>query len=166
MAALEPAEGDGALGVALRKSGPRRSVVVWKIVGIDADIVGFRVLEEAHDFDVAETFDERLADSVHAIHDTAVTGENDRKGQVGVADEAGVLSDLTAGDRFCGLAVPVGLVEFADGGERHALSRQGGREFDEAVDVPGAEALGRLAEMILSAHCFPVVDSKLGLDAI
>jgi hypothetical protein len=141
-------------------------VVVWKIVGIYADVVGFRVLEETHGFDVTETFNEGLADSVHAVHDSAVAGKDDGKGEVAVADEAGVLSDLAAGDRFCRVAGPVGLVEFADGGERHTLSRQGGGDRDETVDVPGAEALGRLAEMILGAHCFPVVDSKLRVDAI
>jgi hypothetical protein len=103
---------------------------------------------------------------VHAVHDTAVAGKDDGKGEVAIADEAGVLSDLTAGDGFCGLPGPLGLVEFADGGERHTLSRKGGGDRDETVDVPGAEALWRLAEMILSAHCFPVVDSKLRLNAI
>ena len=146
--------------------GSNSIVVVGKIVGIDAEVVGFRVMEEAHGFDVAETFDEGLADSVHAVHDTAVAGKDDGKGEVAVADEAGVLSDLAAGDRFCRIARPEGLVEFADGGDRHTLSRQGGGELDETVDVPGAEALGRLAEMILGAHRFPVVDSKLRLDAI
>jgi hypothetical protein len=34
------------------------------------------------------------------------------------------------------------------------------------VDVPDAEALRRLAKMILGAHCFPMVDSKLRIDAI
>jgi hypothetical protein len=141
-------------------------VVVREVVGVYADVVGFGVAEEARGFDVAETFEESLADSVHAVHDTAVAGEDDGKAEVAVADEAGVVRDLAAGDRFCWVAVPVGLVEFADGGERYALSRNGGGDRDETVDVPGAEALRRLAEMILSAHCFPVVDSKLRLNAI
>jgi len=136
------------------------------VVGLEADVVGFRVLEEAHGFDVAATFEDGLADAVHTVHDTAVAGKDDGKGEVGVADEAGVLSDLAAGDRFCRVARPVGLVEFADGGERYALSHERGRGLDETVNVPGAEALGRLAEMILGAHCFPGLDSKLGLDAI
>src|SRR5882757_6648607 len=113
-----------------------------------------------------EAFEEGLANSVHAVHDTAVAGEDDGKAEVAVADEAGVVRDLAAGDRFCRIAGPVGFVEFGDGGERYALSRQSGGDCDETVDVPGAEALGRLAEMILGAHCFPVVDSKLRLDAI
>jgi hypothetical protein len=133
---------------------------------MQADVVGFGVLAEAHGFDVAETFDEGPADSVHTVHDAAVAGKKDGKGEVAVADEAGVLSDLAAGDRFCGLPRPVGLVEFADGRERHTLSRQGGGDLDETVDVPDAEALRRLAKMILGAHCFPVVDSKLRIDAI
>ena len=123
-------------------------------------------MEEAHGFDVSKTFEEGLADSVHTVHDTAVAGKDDRKAEVAVADEAGVVNDLAAGDRFCRIAVPVGLVEFADGGERHTLSRQGGGDRDETVDVPGAKALGRLAEMILGTHCFPELDSKLGVDAI
>ncbi len=83
-----------------------------------ADVVGFGVVEEAHGFDVAEAFEEGLADSVHAVHDTAVAEEDDGKGEVAVADEAGVFGDLAAGDRFCRIAIPVGLVDFADGGER------------------------------------------------
>jgi hypothetical protein len=142
------------------------SIVVWKIVGINAYVVGFGVVEEAHGFDVGETFEECLTDSVHTVHDTAVAGKDDGKAEVAVTDEAGVVRDLATGDRLCGIAGPVGFIEFADGGERHALSREGGGDWDETVDVPGAEALGRLAEMILPAHCFPVVDSKLRLDAI
>ena len=103
---------------------------------------------------------------MHAVHDTAVAGQDDGKSEVAVADEPGVVGDLATGDRFCCVTIPVGLVEFADGRERYTLSRQGGGELDETVDVPGAESLGRLAEMILSAHCFPGLDSKLGLDAI
>ena len=80
-----------------------------------ADVVGLRVVDEPHGFDVAEAFKECLADSVHAVHDTAVAGEDDGKGNVAVADEAGVIHDLAAGDRFCGVTVPVWLVEFADG---------------------------------------------------
>ena len=133
---------------------------------MQADVVGFRIMVEAYGFDVGETFEQSLADSVHAVHDTAVAGENDRKGEVAVVDELGVFSNLTAGDGFCRIAGPVGLVEFADGGQSHSLQRQVGGEFDETVNVPGAETLGRLAEMILGAHCFPVVDSKLGFDAI
>jgi hypothetical protein len=91
------------------------SVVVGEVVGMQTDVVGFRVLEEAHGFDVAETFEEGLADSVHAVHDTAVAGKDDGKGEVAVADEAGVLSDLAAGDRLCRIAGPEGLVEFPDG---------------------------------------------------
>ena len=103
---------------------------------------------------------------MHAVHDTAVAGQDDGKDEVAVADESGVVGDLATGDGFCWVAVPVRLVEFADVGERDALSRQGGGEFDETVDVPGAEAVGRWAEMILGAHCFPGLDSKLGFDAI
>lgn len=51
-----------------------------------ADVVGFGVLEEAHSFDVAEAFEEGPADSVHAVHDAAIAGEDDWKVEVGVAD--------------------------------------------------------------------------------
>jgi hypothetical protein len=125
--------------------GPRGGasvVVVWEIVWIYSDVVGFRVLEEAHGFDVGEALEERLANAVHAVHDAAIAGENDGKAEVGVADEASVIDDLAAGDRFCGVAVPVGLIEFADGGDWHTLSRQSGGEFDETVNVPGTETLG------------------------
>src|SRR5882762_3932874 len=63
-------------------------VVVREVVGIYADVVGFGVVEEAHGFDVVEAFKEGLADSVHAVYDTAVAGEDDGKGEVTFADEA------------------------------------------------------------------------------
>ena len=103
---------------------------------------------------------------MHAVHDTAVAGQDDGKGEVAVADEPGVVGDLATGDRFCCVTIPVGLVEFADDGEGHAFSRQVGGNCNETVDVPGVETLGRRAEMILGAHCFPGLDSKLGFDAI
>jgi hypothetical protein len=102
------------------------SVVVGKIVVMQADVVGFRVVEEAHSVDVGEAVDEGFAHPVHAIHDTAVAGKNDRKAEVAVADEAGVLSDLSAGDRLSCVAGPVGFVEFADSGERYTLPWQAG----------------------------------------
>ena len=52
-----------------------KSVIVGKIVGVYTDVVGFRVLEEAYGFDVAETFEEGLADSVHTVYDAAVAGQ-------------------------------------------------------------------------------------------
>lgn len=103
-----------------------RSVDIWKIVWMYADVVGLRIMQEAHGFDVAKTFKEGLANSMHTVHDATVTGKNDGKGEVAVADEAGVLSDLAAGDGFCESAEPEGLVEFADGGERYSLAGQGG----------------------------------------
>jgi hypothetical protein len=42
---------------------------------------------------------------VHSVHDTAVAEEDDGKGEVTVADKAGVVGDLAAGNRFCGVAV-------------------------------------------------------------
>ena len=62
MAALESAEGVGAL------KGLAELVVVGKIVGMHADVVGLRVLNEAYGFNIAETVDEGLADPVHAVH--------------------------------------------------------------------------------------------------
>lgn len=53
-----------------------------------------------------------------------------------------MIGDLAASDRFCGVAVPVRLVEFTDGGEWHTLSLQGAGELDQTVNVPGAEAVG------------------------
>jgi len=141
-------------------------VIVGEIVWINVDVVRVGIVEKADCVDVVEARQESLADAVHAVHDAAVAGKNDGKAEIAVADEAGVVHDLAAGDRFCGVAVPVRLVEFADGGERDVLSRQCGGLLDETVDVPGPEALGRLAEMILGAHCFPGLDSKLGFDAI
>lgn len=73
---MEPAEGDGALGV-IRKVSRRME-----------DRPDLRrcswvpVLEETHGFDLAETFDERLADSVHAVTDTAVAVKNHGKREV------------------------------------------------------------------------------------
>lgn len=79
---------------------------------------------------------------MHTVHDAAVAGEDNGEREVAVADETCVFGDLTAGDPFCRVTVPVGFVEFADGRERDAFSRQSGRELDETSDVPGAEALG------------------------
>jgi hypothetical protein len=111
-------------------------VVVRKVIGVDADVVRLRVGEEAYGFDIAEPFEKRFADSMHAIHNTAVVGENDGIAEVAVAYETGMLGDLSAGDRLRSVSSPVRLVEFADGGEWNALSRQGGRGLDETVDVP------------------------------
>ena len=91
MAALESAEGDGRLkqladgvpNLAWANEGGASVVVVWEIVWIYSDVVGFRVLEEAHGFDVGEALEEGLADAVHAVHDAAVAGENDGKAEVG-----------------------------------------------------------------------------------
>jgi len=116
-------------------------VVVGKIVGMHADVVGLRVLNEAYGFNIAETVDEGLADSMHAVHYTAVAGKDDGESEVAVTDESGVLSYLAAGDRCFGLAGPVWLVKFADGGQRHPLPGQGGREPDETANIPGAETL-------------------------
>jgi hypothetical protein len=106
-----------------------------------ANVVGLRVLEEAYGFDFAETVDERLTNPMHAVHYTAVVGKDDGESEVAVTDESGVLSYLAAGDRCFGLAGPVGLVKFANGGQRHTLPGQGGREPDETANIPGAEAL-------------------------
>ena len=42
---------------------------------MQAYVVGFRIMVEAYGFDVGETFEQSLADSVHAVHHTAVAGE-------------------------------------------------------------------------------------------
>lgn len=134
MAALESAEGTGAL-----KAGS--CVVVGKIVGIQADIVRFRVMNEAHGFDLSETVDKGFRYPVHAVHDTAIARKDDGEGEVAITNESGVFSDLPAGDGPGGVAGPVGFVEFANGGQRHKLPWQGRRDLDETVNVPGAKAL-------------------------
>ncbi len=62
VAALESAEGAGAL------NGSDRSVVVGQIVGISTDVIGFRVMDEAHRLYLGETIDEGFADPMHAVH--------------------------------------------------------------------------------------------------
>jgi hypothetical protein len=150
VAALESAEGDGALARVFGCVG--LIIIVGKIVWVDADVVGVGVMEKADCFNVIETCEERLADTVHAIHDAAIAGENDRVGEVTVVDEAGVGDDFAAGELFVALIAPIGLVQLANGGERYAFSGKGTGEIDEAVDVPGTEALRRLAEVVLRAH--------------
>jgi hypothetical protein len=117
-------------------------VVVGKIVGVDVDVVGLWIVDEANGFDVAETFEEGFADTVHAVHDAAVAGENDGMGKVAIIDEAGVNDDVATGELFGAFVAPVGFVELANFGEGYAFSREGAGEFDETVDVPDVEAVG------------------------
>lgn len=92
MAALESAEGAGAL------KRLAASIVVGKIVRMHADVVGLRILNETYDFNIDKSIDKGLADSVHAVHYTAVTGKDDGESEVAVTDKAGMLSYLAACD--------------------------------------------------------------------
>jgi hypothetical protein len=135
LAALESAEGDGAVE-------GRDSIVVGQVVGVDADVVGVGIVEEADGFDVVEARQESLADAVHTVHDATVAGENDRIGEGALVDEAGVADNFAASQFFRVVAAPIGFVQFANGGEWHADSWEGAGQIDETTDVPGAEALG------------------------
>ena len=83
-----------------------------------------------------------------------------------VADEASVIDDLAAGDRFCGVAVPVGLVEFADGGDWHTLSRQSARRVRRDGERSRHGDPGVIGGNDIGRAFFSWLDSKLGFDAI
>jgi hypothetical protein len=72
-------------------------VVVGKVIGVDADVVGFRIVKKTNGFDFVETDQQCLADAVHTVHDAAVVRENDGMGEVALIDEAGMVNDFAAG---------------------------------------------------------------------
>jgi len=89
---------------------------------------------------------------VHAVHDAAVAGEDDGIGEVARVDESRVIYDLSAGELHGAFVTPIGFVQLTNCGERYAFSWEGVGEIDETMDGPGAEALRRLAEVVLDTH--------------
>lgn len=63
--------------------------------------------------------------------------------------------------RLAPAAKPERLVQLADGGERHRLWREVGRQGDEPVDVPREQAGRGLPEVILLSH----VEDAVGMRA-
>jgi hypothetical protein len=66
------------------------------IVRVHSNIVGRGVMGKPDGLNVLVTLQERLADTVHTVHDAPVTRKDDRIRQIAIENKACMLYDLAA----------------------------------------------------------------------
>jgi len=71
----------------------------------------------------------------------AVTGENDREGQVAIEDQAGVPNNLATGQLLNPLVRPKGFVKLTNGGQGNALGSQSTGLLNKTVNIPSIESV-------------------------
>jgi len=67
---------------------------------MNADEVGFRIVDETDSFDVGVTKEQGLADPMHSMHHTAVGLEDDPIDKVAIEHAASTLDNISTGQRF------------------------------------------------------------------
>jgi hypothetical protein len=136
---------------------PFHSILIRQIVGLNANVIWFRVLNKANRLDFTEPLQESLADAVHPIHHTAVTGQNDGERKIAIKHQARMVNYLTAGQFLRLSACPIRFVEFSDCRQGNAFAGKRAGELDETVHIPRAQPRRRIPKMILSPHRTPVL---------
>ena len=106
---------------------------------MDAYVVGCRILREANGLNITPSEQKRFANAMHSIHDAAIRGEDDRKSKVTGEHQLSVLDDIATSQRLGSFVGPIGFVDFTNLPQRDALPRQVLCEFDEPIDIPGAQ---------------------------
>jgi hypothetical protein len=59
--------------------GVHGSFIIWELVWMQADVIRFGIVETLDSFDGRSPTQHCLGDTVHAIHDAGIRGENDGK---------------------------------------------------------------------------------------
>src|SRR5918995_4611065 len=102
--------------------------------------------------DRRSSLQQRLGDSMHAVHYTTVEPENDRVRQVHCFDHPSVVHDPPNRCTLELVVEPVDGVDLVDRCQLNVLDRQRATELDQPVDVPGIQALLSGPEVILLSH--------------
>lgn len=87
--------------------------LIRQVFGFDSDVIGSRVFYETRGIDLAQPFQERLADAVHSIHNASVAGKDDWKFKIAVEHQSRMFDYFAAGHPLP-LARPVRLIKLAD----------------------------------------------------
>ena len=98
-------------------------LIIRKLVRMDTEVIRFRVVGKLNGFNIASVEQGRLADTVHAIHNTAIRRENNRKSQIGGLNQTGVFNNCPTRRRIAA-AEPKRLIEFQDRGQRDMDTRE------------------------------------------
>lgn len=106
---------------------------------MNPDVVWLGILNEPHGLNVLASFEQSSADTMHSIHDAAVSREDDRVGEVAILDEASVVYNVSASQSTRSAVGPVRLVQLPNGGQGHALASQRLRQLHKPIDIPSAE---------------------------
>ena len=93
---------------------------------------------------------------MHSVHYAAVTRKNDGIPKVTIENQACVFDDVAAG-HLGALTRPVRFVKLTNRLQRNALANQSTGEFDQAVDIPRTQTVGRVSKVVLRAHNCPSV---------
>ena len=72
----------------------RTSIRVRQVVGMNADIVGIRIDDEAYRLDIGATLQQSFADTVHTVHYATIARKNEREGQIAIENQACVPNNL------------------------------------------------------------------------
>ena len=99
---------------------------IRQVIGMHTDIIRIGVALKAHGFDVRAPEQERLANAMHAVHDSTIARKDHRVGSVAFLDEAGVLYNVPTGQMGRSFARPVGLVDFSNRSQRNTFTREPG----------------------------------------
>lgn len=128
--------------------------LVRKVARIAVAVVGLSEAQEANRGDRRPAPQDRLSDSVHSVHHSAIGAENDRMGSIDLRDEAGVVDHRAHGGSVEISVEPVDGVDLGDRVDRNFFYRDAFGQLDQAADVPRVDAVsvGGLPEVVLLSH--------------
>lgn len=116
-----------------------------------SDVIGVGINGESNGFNSSSAQPQSLADAVHPIHDTAVSGEDDGVTQVGRLHQTGVLHDGPTG-WIVAVPEPERLVEFSEGFQRNVDARSVLGQRDQPVNIPRHRSPFGGAKVVLLSH--------------
>jgi hypothetical protein len=88
-------------------------LVIWKRLRFSTYVVRFRVTDELDRRNLGNSLHQRLADSMHSVHDSASLVEDHWVGEISLDDQRTMLNDASAAWNGCPVAVPVTLVQLS-----------------------------------------------------